>query len=53
MSCLLNIEQLIGELPTVEPRYYGHQGTVKMCSPYPEYVLTSVICIEKALKGLK
>ena len=22
-----------------------------MCSPYPEFVLTGVICIEKALKG--
>ena len=22
-----------------------------MCTPYPEFVLTGVICIEKALKG--
>ena len=22
-----------------------------MCIPYPEFVLTGVICIEKALKG--
>ena len=30
---------------TVEPRLYEHQGTVKMRSPYPEFVLTSIICI--------
>ena len=37
---------------TVEPRitYYVHQGTVKMCT-HPKFVLTGVICIEKALKG--
>ena len=22
-----------------------------MCSPYPEFVLTNIICIEKALNG--
>ena len=26
-------------------------GTVKKRSPYPEFVLTNFICIEKALKG--
>ena len=24
-----------------------------MCSPYPEFVLTNIICIEKALKGIE
>ena len=28
-----------------------HQGTVEICSPYPEFVLTGVLSIKKALKG--
>ena len=28
---------------TVEPRQDEHQQTVKICSPYPEFVLTEVI----------
>ena len=38
------------EMSTVEP-LVRTPGTVKMCTPYPEFVLTGVICIEKALKG--
>ena len=26
-------------------------GDLQMRSPYPEFVLTNIICIEKALKG--
>ena len=29
------------------------QGTVEICSPYPEYVLTGVLGIKKYLKGTK
>ena len=35
---------------TVEPRLYEHQGTFKIRSSYPEFVLRGVICIENALK---
>ena len=30
-----------------------HQGTVEICSPYPEFVLTGVLSIKKALNGTK
>ena len=36
---------------TVEPRLYEHQGTVKIHSPHPEFVLTGIIFTEKAVKG--
>ena len=28
-----------------------HQGTVEICSPYPEFVLTGVLSIKKGFEG--